>query len=87
MRQNFLSFMNKMIPDQGISETIFYGDLVIYSTELLETLIQVIYPKRLSNVIKKVRYNLDIMRQSVYMVVNTITVYSYGFILYCTTVG
>ena len=45
--------MNKMIPDQGISETIFYGDLVIYSTELLETLILVIYSKRLSNVIQK----------------------------------
>ena len=45
--------MNKLIPDQGISETLFYGDLVIYSTELLETLILVIFLKRLSNVIKK----------------------------------
>ena len=30
---------------------------------------------------------LDIMRQSASLVVNPITVYSYGFIFYCTTVG
>ena len=42
----------KTLLQQGISEPIFYGDLVITSKELLENLILVIYSKRLSNVIK-----------------------------------
>ena len=32
-------------------------------------------------------YNLDIIRQSACLVVNLITVYSYGFFFNCTTVG
>ena len=60
---------------------------LINSKELLENLILVINSKRLSNVIKKVGYNLDIMRQSACLVVNLITVYSYGFLFNSTTVG
>ena len=35
----------------------------------------------------RVRYNLDIMRQSACLVLNPITVYSYGFLFNCTTAG
>ena len=35
----------------------------------------------------RVGYNLDIMRQSACLVFNPITVYSYGFLFNCTTVG
>ena len=35
----------------------------------------------------RVGYNLDIMRQSACLVVNPITVYSYGFLFNSTTVG
>ena len=35
----------------------------------------------------RVGYNLDIMRQSACLAVNPITVYSYGFLFNCTTVG
>ena len=35
----------------------------------------------------KVRYNLDVMRQSACLVFNPITVYSYGFLFNCTTMG
>ena len=35
----------------------------------------------------RVGYNFDIMRQSACLVLNPITVYSYGFLLNCTTVG
>ena len=35
----------------------------------------------------RVRYNLDIMRQSACLVLNPITVYKYGFLFNCTTVG
>ena len=31
--------------------------------------------------------NLDIMRQSACLVLNPITVYNYGFLFNCTTVG
>ena len=55
--------------------------------ELLENLILVINLKRLLNIIKKLGYNMDIMRQSAYLVVNPITVDSYGFLFNCTTVG
>ena len=36
---------------------------------------------------KRVGYKMDIMRQSACLVVNQITVYSYGFLFNCTTVG
>ena len=35
----------------------------------------------------KVGYNLDVMRQSACLVLNQSTVYSYGFLFNCTTVG
>ena len=35
----------------------------------------------------KIGYNLDGMRQSACLVLNQITVYSYGFLFNCTTVG
>ena len=35
----------------------------------------------------RVGYNLDIMLQSACLVLNPITVYSYGFLFKCTTVG
>ena len=35
----------------------------------------------------RVGYNLDIMRQSACLVLNPITVYSFGFLFNCTTVG
>ena len=54
--------------------------------ELLDSLILVINLKRLLNV-KGVGYNMDIMRQSACLVVNPITVDSYGFLFNCTTVG
>ena len=42
------------------------------------------------NIVKRyirVGYNLDIIRQSACLVLNPITVYSYGFLFNCTTVG
>ena len=35
----------------------------------------------------RVGYNLDVMRQSACLVLNPITVYDYGFLFGCTTVG
>ena len=48
------------------------------------------FSDRFKSIIKRyktVTYNMYIMRQSAYLVVNPITVYSCGFLLNCTTVG
>ena len=60
--------------------------LFINSNELLENLILVINSKIVKRYIR-VGYNLDIMRQSACLVLNPITVYSYGLLFNCTTVG
>ena len=46
--------------------------------------------KKFKKIVKRyirVGYNFDIMRQSACLVLKPITVYSYGFLFNCTTVG
>ena len=59
----------------------------INSNELLKNLILVINSKKIFERYIKDGYHLDVMRQSACLVVNPITVYSYGFLFNCTTVG
>ena len=59
----------------------------INSNELLENLILVNNSKKIVKRYIRVGYNLDIMQQSACLVLNPITVYSYGFLFNCTTVG
>ena len=61
---------------QGISEPVFYGNLVFKLKELLENLILVINLKKIIKRHKRVGYNIDIMRQSACLVVNPITAYA-----------
>ena len=77
----------KTLLQQGISESIFYGDLV-YKFK------RIVGKPNSSDKLKKnvkryirVGYNLDVKRQSVCLVLNQITVFSYGFLFNCTTVG
>ena len=72
---------------QGMSEPMFYGDLV-YKVK------RIVGKPNFSDQFKKIvkryiraGYYLDIMRQSACLVLNQITVYSYGFLFNCTTVG
>ena len=77
----------KTLLQQGISEPVFYGNLVYrfkrnvgkpnFSDQFL----------KITKRYKRVGYNMDIMRQSACLVVNPITVDSYGFFFNCTTVG
>ena len=72
---------------QGISEPIFYGDLVYKFKRIVG---KPNFSDQFKKIVKRyirVGYNLDIMRQSACLVVNPITVYSYGFLFNCTTVG
>ena len=77
----------KTLLQQGISEPIFYGDLVY---EFKRIVGKPNFSDQSKKIIKryiKVGYNLDVMRQSACLVLNPTTVYSYGFLFNCTTVG
>ena len=77
----------KILLQQGISEPIFYGDLV-YKFKRIVGKPNFIYQfKKIVKRYIRVGYNLDIMRQSACLVVNPIMVYSFGFLFNCTTVG
>ena len=67
--------------------TYFYGDLVYKFKRIVG---KPNFSDQFKKIVKhyiRVGYNLDIMRQSACLVLNPITVYSYGFLFNCTTVG
>ena len=77
----------KTLLQQGISEPIFYGDLVYKFKRIAG---KPNFSDQFKKIVKRyirVGYNLDVMRQSACLVLNPITVYSYGFLFNCTTVG
>ena len=77
----------KTLPQQGISEPIFHGDLVYKFKRIVGKPNFSDHFKKIVNRYIKVGYNLDTMRQSACLVLNPITVYSYGFLFICATVG
>ena len=65
----------------------FYGDLIYKFKRIVG---KPNFSDQFKKIVKRyirVGYNLDIMRQSACLVLNPITVYSYGFLFNCTTVG
>ena len=77
----------KILLQQGISEPIFYGDLV-YKFKRIVGISN--FSDQFKKIVKRyirVGYNLDIMRQSACLVLNPITVYGYGFLFNCTTMS
>ena len=77
----------KTLLQQGISEPIFYGDLVYKFKRIVG---KPNFSDQFKKIVKRyirVGYNLDIMRQSACLVLYPITVYSYGFLFNCMTVG
>ena len=82
----FSSLFFKFFLQQGISEPIFYGDLVYKFKRIVG---KPNFSDQFKKIVKRyirVGYNLDIMQQSACLVLNPITVYSYGFLFYSTTV-
>ena len=72
---------------QSISEPIFYGDLVYKFKRIVG---KPYFSDQFKKIVKryiKVGYNLDVMRQSAWLVSNQITVYSYCFLFNCMTMG
>ena len=76
----------KTLLQQGISEPIFYGDLV---HKFKRIVCKSNFSDQFNKIIKRCTngYYLDIMRQSACLVVNPVTVYNYGFLFNCTTMG
>ena len=74
-------------PQQDISEPVFYGDLAYKFKRIVGKPNFSDHLKKIIKSYKRVRYNMDIMQQSACMVVNSNTLYSYGFLFNCTTVG
>ena len=77
----------KTLLQQGISESIFYGDLVYKFKRIVEKPNFSDQFKKIVKLNKRVGYNLDVMRQYACLVLNPITVYSYSCLFNCTTVG
>ena len=66
-------------------EPIFNGDLVYKFKRIVR---KSNFSDQFKKIVKRyirVGYNLDIMRQSACLVLNSITVYSYGFLFNCNT--
>ena len=77
----------KTLLQQGISEFIFYGELVY---KLKRIVGKSNFSDQFKKIVKRyirVGYNLDIMRLSTCLVLNPIMGYSYGFLFNCMTVG
>ena len=77
----------KTLLQQGISKPIFYGDLVYKFKGIVGKSNFSDQFKKIIKLYIMVGYNLDVMRQSACLVLNPITVYSYGFLFNCSTVG
>ena len=72
---------------QGISEQVFYGELVYEFNRIVGKPNFSDQFKKICKRYKKVGYNMDVMQQSACLVVNPITAYRYGFFFNCTMVG
>ena len=62
------------------TEPVFYGDLVYKFKRVIGKSSLCDQFKRIIKSFRRVGYNMDIIRQSACLVVNSITVYSYGFL-------
>ena len=77
----------KTLLQQGISESIFYGDLVYKFKRIVGKSNFSYQFKKIVKRYIRVGFNLVTMRQSVCLVLNPMMVYSYGFLFNCTMVG
>ena len=77
----------KTLLQKGISEPMFYGDLVYKFKPIVGKSNLSDQFKLIVKHYRRVGYNLDIMRQSACLVLNPITVYSYGFLFNYTLVA
>ena len=76
----------KKLLQQGISEPEFYGNLVYRIRKIVGKSNFAVQFRKLINRYKRIGYNQYIMRQTVCLVVNPITVDSYALFFNCSAV-
>ena len=77
----------KILRLQGLSEPVFYGDLVYKFRKIIG---KNHFSYHFINIIvryKKFGYNIYVLRQTACLVVNPIKANSFAYLFYCTTVG
>ena len=72
---------------QGLSEPELYGDLVYKFRKIIGRNDFPYHFKKIIVYYKKIGYNIDVWRQTAYLVVNPIKVNSFACLFNCTTVG
>ena len=77
----------KSLLRQGLSEPEFYGDLVYRLKKIVgSNNFSVQFIKIISHY-KKIGYNVNVLQQTAFLVVNPITIGNFAFLLNCTRVG
>ena len=77
----------KSLLRQGLSEPDFYGDLVYKLKKIVgSNNFSAQFIKIISHY-KKIGYNINVLQQTAYLVVNPITVGNFAFLFNCTPVG
>ena len=71
---------------QGLSEPEFYGDLVYKFRKIIGKYDFFYHFKKIIVRYKKIAYNIDVLRQTVCLVVNPIKVNNFAYLFDCTTV-
>ena len=72
---------------QGLSEHEFYGDLVYNFRQIIGKHDFPYHFKKINVHYKKIGYNINVMRQTACLIVNSIKVNSFAYLFNCTTVG
>ena len=72
---------------QGLSKPEFYGNMMYKFRKIIGKYDFNYQFKKIIVRYKKIGYNIDVLRQTAYMVVNPIKVNNLAYIFDCTTVG
>ena len=72
---------------QGLSEPEFYGDMVYKFRKIIGKNDFPCHFKKIIVRYKKIGYNIDVLRQTAFLVVNPIKINRFAYLFNCTTVG
>ena len=77
----------KRLLQEGLSEPELYGDLVYKYRKIIGKNDFPYHFKKIIVRYKKIGYNIDVLRQTTCLVINSIKVNSFAYLFNCTTVG
>ena len=77
----------KSLLRQGLSETEFYGDLVYKLKKIVGSNNFSVQFIKIFSHYKKIGYNINVLQQTAFLVVNPITLGNFAFLFNCTPAG